>query len=41
MRIDVVTLFPELFEAPLSTSVIGRARERGIEGIMLKRGHAP
>ncbi|MEX0710400.1 MAG: tRNA (guanosine(37)-N1)-methyltransferase TrmD [Chloroflexota bacterium] len=30
MRFDVVTLFPELFDAPLRTSVIGRAVERGI-----------
>jgi tRNA (guanine37-N1)-methyltransferase len=30
LRFDVVTLFPELFEAPLRTSVIGRAVERGI-----------
>jgi tRNA (guanine37-N1)-methyltransferase len=30
MRIDVVTLFPELFDAPLRTSVIGRAAERGV-----------
>ncbi len=30
MRIDVVTLFPELFDVPLGTSVIGRARERGL-----------
>jgi tRNA (guanine37-N1)-methyltransferase len=30
LRIDVVTLFPELFEAPLRASVIGRAVERGI-----------
>jgi tRNA (guanine37-N1)-methyltransferase len=30
MRIDVVTLFPELFEAPLRASVIGRAVEREI-----------
>ena len=29
-EIDVVTLFPELFDAPLRTSVIGRAVERGI-----------
>jgi tRNA (guanine37-N1)-methyltransferase len=29
-HVDVVTLFPELFEAPLHTSVIGRAVERGI-----------
>jgi tRNA (guanine37-N1)-methyltransferase len=30
LRIDVVTLFPELFDAPLRTSVIGRGVERGI-----------
>jgi tRNA (guanine37-N1)-methyltransferase len=30
MRIDVVTLFPELFGGPLRTSVIGRAVERGL-----------
>lgn len=30
LRIDVVTLFPELFEAPLHASVIGRGVERGI-----------
>jgi tRNA (guanine37-N1)-methyltransferase len=30
LRIDVVTLFPELFEVPLRTSVVGRAIERGV-----------
>jgi len=30
LQIDVVTLFPELFDVPLHTSVIGRAVERGI-----------
>ena len=35
LRIDVVTLFPELFEAPLHTSVIGRAVERGIVEVTL------
>lgn len=30
LRFDVVTLFPELFDAPLRLSVIGRAVERGI-----------
>ena len=30
LQVDVVTLFPELFDAPLSTSIIGRAVERGI-----------
>jgi len=35
LRIDVVTLFPELFAAPLRTSVIGRAVERGILSVTL------
>lgn len=30
MRIDVVTLFPELFDLPLRTSIIGRAMDRGL-----------
>lgn len=30
MRIDVVTLFPELIEVPLRTSIIGRAADAGI-----------
>ena len=30
LRFDVVTLFPELFDAPLRLSVIGRGVERGI-----------
>jgi tRNA (guanine37-N1)-methyltransferase len=30
LHIDVVTLFPELFSAPLGISVLGRAAERGI-----------
>ena len=30
MRIDVVTIFPELFELPLRTSIIGRAAGQGI-----------
>jgi tRNA (guanine37-N1)-methyltransferase len=30
MRIDVVTIFPELVEVPLRTSIIGRAVEDGI-----------
>ena len=33
MRIDVVTLFPELFEVPLRTSIIGRALERGLVSV--------
>jgi tRNA (guanine37-N1)-methyltransferase len=35
LRFDVVTLFPELFEAPLRASVIGRAIERGILSVAL------
>jgi tRNA (guanine37-N1)-methyltransferase len=30
LRFDVITLFPELFEVPLRTSIIGRALERGL-----------
>ena len=30
MTIDVLTLFPEMFEGVLGTSIIGRAREKGI-----------
>jgi tRNA (guanine37-N1)-methyltransferase len=30
VRIDVITIFPELFELPLRTSIIGRAAEQGI-----------
>jgi tRNA (guanine37-N1)-methyltransferase len=30
VRIDVVTIFPDLFELPLRTSIIGRAAEHGI-----------
>jgi tRNA (guanine37-N1)-methyltransferase len=30
VRIDVVTIFPELIEVPLRTSIIGRAAEAGI-----------
>ena len=30
MRIDVVTIFPELFAGPLRTSIIGRAVEAGL-----------
>lgn len=33
MLIDVVTLFPELFEAPLHTSILGRAVERGLVSV--------
>ena len=30
MKIDILTLFPEMFEATLGGSIIGRARENGI-----------
>lgn len=33
MRIDVLTLFPELFDAPLRMSVLGKAIEKGILGV--------
>lgn len=33
MRIDVLTLFPEVFEPYLGTSIVGRARQAGIVSI--------
>ena len=30
MRIDILTLFPEMFKPILGTSILGRAREKGI-----------
>jgi len=35
MRIDIVTLFPEMFEGPLRVSILGRARERGLVNVIL------
>jgi tRNA (guanine37-N1)-methyltransferase len=35
MRIDVLTLFPEMFEGPLRASIIGRAVENGLVEIVL------
>jgi tRNA (guanine37-N1)-methyltransferase len=35
MRIDVLTLFPEMFESPMSHSIIKRAREAGVAEIAL------
>ncbi len=35
MRIDVLTLFPEMFESPLGFSIINRARQRKIVEIVL------
>jgi tRNA (guanine37-N1)-methyltransferase len=30
LRIDVVTLFPQMFEGPLGASIVGRARKAGV-----------
>ena len=30
MRIDIITLFPEMCDAVLNESIIGRARKKGI-----------
>lgn len=30
MRVDILTLFPEMFEAVLKTSIIGRAEDKGL-----------
>mgnify|MGYP002682431650 CR=1 FL=1 len=35
MRIDVLTLFPEMFESPLGYGIIKRAQEQGIVDIVL------
>jgi tRNA (guanine37-N1)-methyltransferase len=35
LHFEVVTLFPELFDAPLRTSIIGRAVERGLLSVTL------
>ena len=35
MRIDVITLFPEMFEGPLRESILGRARDRGLVEVRL------
>ncbi len=34
MRIDILTLFPEMFESPLDHSILKRARDRGIVDIV-------
>jgi len=33
MRIDILTLFPEMFESPLNTSILKRAQEQGIVAV--------
>jgi tRNA (guanine37-N1)-methyltransferase len=35
MRIDILTLFPEMFESPLSCSILKRAQDKGIVNIAL------
>ncbi|MHC4498478.1 MAG: tRNA (guanosine(37)-N1)-methyltransferase TrmD [Planctomycetota bacterium] len=35
MRIDILTLFPEMYESPLGHSILKRAREKGIVDIAL------
>jgi tRNA (guanine37-N1)-methyltransferase len=35
MRIDILTLFPEMFDGPLSASIVQRAREAGIVELVL------
>ena len=35
MQIDVLTLFPQLFEGPFSESILKRAKERGLVSIQL------
>jgi len=33
MMVDVITIFPEMFESPMSASIVGLARERGLVDI--------
>ncbi len=35
MRIDIITLFPEMFDGPFSHSIIKRAKEKGLVEIFL------
>jgi len=35
MRIDILTLFPQVFESPLSCSILKRAQDNGLIGICL------
>jgi len=35
MRVDILTLFPEVFESPLSSSIIKRAQDNGLIEIAL------
>ncbi|MEY8371306.1 tRNA (guanosine(37)-N1)-methyltransferase TrmD [Aerococcaceae bacterium 50-4] len=33
MQIDVLSLFPEMFEGPMNSSIIGKAQEKGVANI--------
>ena len=33
MKIDILTLFPELFASPFAESILGKAQERGLLSI--------
>ncbi|MCK4913632.1 MAG: tRNA (guanosine(37)-N1)-methyltransferase TrmD [Planctomycetes bacterium] len=35
MRIDILTLFPEMFESPLNSSIIKRAKDKGLVEIVI------
>lgn len=35
MRIDIVSLFPEMFEGPLGCSIVGRARSAGLVNVSI------
>lgn len=35
MRIDILTLFPDMFQGPFSESIVGRAQERGLAQVHL------
>jgi len=35
MRIDILTLFPEMFESPLNLSILKRAQEQGIVAVTI------
>ena len=35
MRIDILTVFPEMFAGPMDTSILGRAKDKGILNIRL------
>ena len=35
MRIDILTLFPEMFDGPLSESILRQAREKGLLDVRL------